>query len=65
MSVPPLPRYIPPSNSLRSVVKDLEGTAQSKAEQAKKGNSGYSGPLYFTHSYVKSALEAFLKEVGP
>lgn len=64
MSVPSLPRYYSPSNSLRSVVEGLEGTAQSKADEAKKGDSGYSGPLYITPNEVKRALEAFLKEVG-
>lgn len=64
MFVPSLPRYYPPSTSLRSVVADLKATAQSKAEEAKRAKSDYSGALYITPNEVKSALEAFLKEVG-
>jgi hypothetical protein len=64
MSVPSLPRYFLPSTSLRSVVEDLKGTAQSKADDVKRANSDYSGPLYIPPNDVESALEAFLKEVG-
>jgi hypothetical protein len=66
MSVPslPLPRYYLPSTSLRLVVEGLKGTAQSKADDAKKAKSDYSGPLYIRPNEVKSALEAFLDEVG-
>lgn len=64
MSLPSLPRYYLPSTSLRSVVENLKATAQSKADEAKRAKNDYSGPLYITPNEVKSALEAFLKEVG-
>ncbi len=64
MSVPSLPRYHPSSNSLRTAVEGFKSAAESEAEKVKKRKSDYSGPLYIVPNDVKSALDAFLKEVG-
>lgn len=63
ISVLLLPQYYLSSISLCMIIKGLKDAVQSKADEIKKSNSSYSGPLYITFNEVKRAFKAFLKEV--